>query len=211
MALYANIILSMTTELAIANIVILIFSVIAHEIAHGYMALAQGDQTARMAGRLNINPLRHLDPIGSFVVPLFTYFLGGPMFGWAKPVPYNPYNLKNQRWGEMYVALAGPLTNLLISIVFGIIIRTTGSNLGMNAIEIMTYIVDINIVLTVFNLCPIPPLDGFKVFKALFAENRNSKIVYFIEKNSLVVLLVFVFFIWQFFAPLVGIIHNIIL
>jgi len=201
----------MTTELAIANVIILIFSVIAHEVSHGYMALSQGDPTAKMAGRLTLNPIKHLDPIGSFVVPLFTYFLGGPMFGWAKPVPYNPYNLRNQRWGDALVAIAGPLTNLMIAIIFGFIIRFGGVAIGGSGVEIMTYIVDINIVLAVFNMCPIPPLDGYKVFKSILAENRNSRITHFIEKNSLVVLLIFVFFLWQFFSPLVGLIHNIIL
>lgn len=201
----------MNTELAIANIIILIFSVIAHEVAHGYMALYQGDHTARLMGRLNLNPLRHLDPIGSFVVPLFTFFLGGTMFGWAKPVPYNPYNLRNQRWGEALVAAAGPLTNILIAVIFGLIIRFAGSSTGLSGIEIMTYIVDINIILAVFNLCPIPPLDGFKIFKSVFTGTSHSKIIDFIERNSLVVLVIFVFFLWQFFEPIVGILHNVIL
>lgn len=201
----------MTPELAIASIIILIFSVIAHEVSHGYMALKQGDPTARLMGRLTLNPIKHLDPIGSFAVPILTYMLGGPMFGWAKPVPYNPYNLRNQRWGEMYVAIAGPITNLLIAVIFGVLIKFAGFAIGTSGVEIMTYIVDINIVLAVFNMCPIPPLDGYKVFKSIFAENRNSKLTHFMEKYSLVVLLVFVFFLWQFFAPLVGILHNLIL
>jgi Zn-dependent protease len=201
----------MNVELAIANIIILIFSVIAHEVAHGYMALYQGDQTAKLMGRLSLNPIRHLDPIGSFVVPLFTILLGGTMFGWAKPVPYNPYNLRNQRWGEAYVALAGPLTNLLIAITFGIIIKFAGGGINLSGIEIMTYIVDINIVLAVFNLCPIPPLDGFKIFKSIFQGHKHSKLIYLIEKNSLIVLVIFIFFLWQLFEPLIGILHNIIL
>lgn len=201
----------MNVELAIANIIILIFSVIAHEVAHGYMALYQGDQTAKLMGRLSLNPIKHLDPIGSFVVPLFTILLGGTMFGWAKPVPFNPYNLRNQRWGEAYVAVAGPLTNLLIAITFGIIIKFAGGAISLSGIEIMTYVVDINIILAVFNLCPIPPLDGFKIFKSLFQGKKHNKIVYFIERNSLIALVVFVFFLWQLFEPLIGILHNIIL
>lgn len=201
----------MTTELAIANIIILIFSVIAHEVAHGYMALYQGDPTARLAGRLTMNPFKHLDPIGSFVVPLFTFFLGGTMFGWAKPVPYNPYNLRNQRWGEGLVAAAGPATNLLIAITFGFIVRFAGPYFGLSAMGIMTNIVDINIVLAVFNLCPIPPLDGFKIFKSLFGSARHAKLFYMIERNSIAVLLIFIFFLWQFFEPIVGFLHNIIL
>ncbi len=201
----------MTVELAIANIIILIFSVIAHEVAHGYMALYQGDQTAKIMGRLTLNPIKHMDPIGSFAVPLFTYMLGGTMFGWAKPVPYNPYNLRNQRWGEALVALAGPITNILIAVTFGMIIKFAGGNINLSGIEIMTYIVDINIVLAVFNLCPIPPLDGFKIMKSLLSDHRHSKFINFIERNSLITLVVFVFFLWQFFEPLIGILHNIIL
>ncbi len=201
----------MTPELAIANIIILIFSVIAHEVSHGYMALTLGDHTAKMAGRLTINPIKHLDPIGSFVVPLFTYILGGPMFGWAKPVPYNPYNLKNQRWGDAYVAAAGPVTNLLIAVIFGAFINSFGGSIGASGVEIMTYIVDINIVLAVFNLCPIPPLDGYKIFKAIFAENRNTKLTHFFEKNSLLLLLAFVFVLWQLFTPFIIFLHNIII
>lgn len=201
----------MNVELAIANIIILIFSVIAHEVAHGYMALYQGDQTAKLMGRLSLNPIKHLDPIGSFVVPLFTILLGGTMFGWAKPVPFNPYNLRNQRWGEAYVAIAGPLTNLLIAITFGIIIKFSGGAINQSGIEIMTYIVDINLILAVFNLCPIPPLDGFKIFKSVFQGNRHNKIIYIIEKNSLIALIIFVFFLWQLFEPIIRILHNIIL
>ncbi len=179
--------------------------------AHGYMALSQGDPTAKIAGRLNLNPMKHLDPIGSFVVPLFTYFLGGPVLGWAKPVPYNPYNLKNQRWGDAYVAIAGPATNLVIAIIFGFFIKFLGPSIGMSGVELMTYIVDINIVLAVFNLCPIPPLDGYKIFKAIFAENRNSKVTYFFEKYSFILLLIFVFFLWQIFTPIIYFLHNLII
>src|SRR4051812_1743887 len=95
----------------IVSIVILIFSVIVHEVAHGFMADRLGDPTARLAGRLTLNPLKHLDPVGSIIVPLITS-MAGFTFGWAKPVPFNPYNLKNKRLGEFLIALAGPASNL---------------------------------------------------------------------------------------------------
>lgn len=199
----------MTPELLIAGIGILIFSVIAHEVAHGYMAQFLGDPTARLAGRLTMNPAKHLDPIGSFVVPLFSYFMGGIMIGWAKPVPYNPYNLRNQRWGEAMVAAAGPAVNLLIAIIFGLIIRSTVGLIGPNMVEILTYIVDINIVLMVFNLSPIPPLDGFKIFSA-FLPGRMTHIVRSMERYSLMIMLFYVFFLWSFVSPIISILHNII-
>src|SRR3989339_620004 len=93
-------------------IVVLILSVVAHEVSHGYAAYIMGDPTAKYAGRLSLNPVKHLDPVGSFVVPLLTYFLGGFIIGWAKSVPYNPFNLRNQRWGEAIVGIAGPAVNL---------------------------------------------------------------------------------------------------
>src|SRR5690349_16470996 len=103
----------------IIYLIILIFSVMAHEIAHGYVAFALGDPTAKFANRLTLNPLAHIDPIGSIVVPLLLFFTtaGNFVFGWAKPVPYNPYNLRAGKWGPVYVALAGPLTNLSLAII----------------------------------------------------------------------------------------------
>ena len=115
------------------SLVVLILSVIAHEVAHGYAANSLGDPTARLAGRLTLNPLPHIDPMGSVIIPALLTFTGSPiMFGWAKPVPYNPYNLKNQRWGETLVAVAGSATNLPLSIIFGLIVRF-GPILGFDA------------------------------------------------------------------------------
>ena len=104
-------------------IIILIMSVVIHEVSHGYAALALGDPTAKYEDRLTLNPISHLDPVGSVLVPLMGYFLGGFIIGWAKPVPFNPYNLKNTRWGEALVAVAGPISNILIALIFGLIIR----------------------------------------------------------------------------------------
>ena len=93
-------------------------SVVIHEVAHGYTAELLGDPTARLQGRLTLNPIKHLDMVGSIIVPIITYISGGVIFGWAKPVPFNPYNLKNRKWGEGLVALAGPLSNLCIALFF---------------------------------------------------------------------------------------------
>src|SRR3989344_4347985 len=109
-------------------LIVLLFSVILHEVSHGFSAKLQGDNTAEAAGRLTLNPLPHLDPFGSIILPLLLAipaFLGAPavIIGWAKPVPFNPANLKNKKWGPALVALAGPLVNIFLAIIFGILIR----------------------------------------------------------------------------------------
>jgi len=144
----------------IFQILILIMSVVIHEVSHGYAALFLGDKTAEYQGRLSLNPLKHLDLFGSVLVPAMSYFLGGFIIGWAKPVPFNPYNLRNQKWGEAIVAVAGPLSNIFIALAFGLSLRFFGSAFPASFIAIVGYIVLINIILAVFNLVPIPPLDG---------------------------------------------------
>jgi len=158
---------TMDITLTLIIVAILIFSVILHELAHGYMALYLGDPTARLAGRLTLNPIPHLDPIGSILVPLILALTpGGLIFGWAKPVPYNPYNLRNQKWGEALVAFSGPGVNLFLAIVFGLTLRFGGGYFSSATVEVISFIVFINILLAFFNLIPIPPLDGSKVLNA---------------------------------------------
>ena len=148
-------------------VLVLIISVVVHEVSHGYAAYALGDPTAKLAGRLTLNPLPHIDPIGSILVPGFLILLNpGFIFGWAKPVPYNPHNLKAPKWGPALVALAGPASNLLIAFVFGLAVRFL--DLPINVLETLAFVVLMNIALAIFNLIPIPPLDGSKVlFSAL--------------------------------------------
>src|SRR3989344_5010198 len=156
----------------IFQIAILIMSVVIHEVSHGYAASMLGDQTARYQGRLTLNPLKHLDFVGSFLVPFLSYFLGGFIFGWAKPVPYNPYNLRPGRWSEAAVAFAGPASNILLALTFGVLLRigvSTEAGWASPAfIQITSMIVFINILLAVFNLMPIPPLDGSKLLFTIF-------------------------------------------
>ncbi len=149
----------------IITIAILILSIVLHEVAHGYAANWLGDPTARLAGRLSPNPLLHIDPMGSVIIPALLFLSGSQfLFGYAKPVPYNPYNLRNQKWGEAIVAVAGPLTNLLLAFIFAIIIRFASVlNLSSAFMEMAGYVVFINILLAVFNIIPFPPLDGSKV------------------------------------------------
>ena len=182
------------------------FSVVAHEVAHGYAAYVQGDNTARFAGRLTLNPLKHLEWFGSVILPFLAYQLGGFIIGWAKPVPFNPYNLRNQRWGEAIVAFAGPLTNICIALFFGLIIRFASMGvlaLSISFLQISTVIVIINLVLACFNLVPIPPLDGSKILFSLF-PNKLAHLRAQIEAYGVTVLIFFVFFLSQFLSPIVA-------
>jgi len=148
-------------------VVVLIFSVIAHEVAHGYAANALGDPTARLAGRLTLNPLPHIDIVGSVIIPaLLVFSNAGLLFGWAKPVPYNPYNLRDQRYGEAIVAVAGSATNILLALVFALIARVTAGSLPAAA-DFASLISFVNLFLGLFNLIPIPPLDGYTVLRGI--------------------------------------------
>lgn len=149
------------------TLAILIFSIIVHEVAHGYAANALGDPTARLAGRLTLNPIPHIDLIGSVLVPVFLVISNaGILFGWAKPVPYNPYNLKSQRWGEAIVAFAGPGTNILLAVIFGLLVRF-GTGLPVPFLSLATIAAYVNLFLGLFNLIPIPPLDGYTTLRGL--------------------------------------------
>jgi len=191
----------------IFQIAILVMSVVIHEVSHGYAASFLGDQTARYQGRLTLNPIKHLDFVGSFIVPSIAYFLGGFIFGWAKPVPYNPYNLKPGRWSEAMVALAGPVSNICIAIIFGLLLRVGVG--GPAFIEITSIIVLINIILAVFNLVPIPPLDGSKVLFAIFPDKLFQTRAFF-ERYGLILVLFFIFFLWQFIFPVIILLFRLI-
>src|SRR5581483_5581779 len=152
---------------AIVSLIVLILSIIAHEVAHGYAADALGDPTARIQGRLTLNPIPHIDPLGSVLIPALLIFTGSPiLFGWAKPVPYNPYNLKHHRWGETLVAVAGSATNLLLAFIFALIIRFGSTLIGPTALSVAATIAFVNLFLGLFNLIPFPPLDGFTALRS---------------------------------------------
>lgn len=154
--------------LDILYFVVLILSIIIHEVAHGYAAYMLGDQTAKFAGRLTLNPVPHIDPFGSIIVPLIGVLSPAHVFfGWAKPVPYNPYNLRNQRWGEAIVAVAGVGTNLFIAVVFGVVARFALASGMTTFAQAAGVIALVNLFLGFFNLIPIPPLDGFTFLRGL--------------------------------------------
>lgn len=200
----------------IIKLVVLVFSVVIHEVSHGYAALALGDRTAQYSGRLTLNPLKHIDPFGSIMLPLFTSLLGGPVFGWAKPVPYNPYNLKNQKWGPAIVGAAGPLANLLLALVFGLMVRFSpilfvgaSNDFVGNFINIAAAISVLNLVLAIFNFVPVPPLDGSKVLFAILPY-RWREIEGVLDRYGFVVLLFFIFFFAQLLVPIVDFLFRLI-
>lgn len=201
----------------IATIIALILSIVLHEVAHGYAANWLGDPTARLAGRLSPNPFLHIDPLGSVLIPAILFLSNaGFLFGWAKPVPYNPYNLSNQRWGEAIVAAAGPLTNFLLAIIFALLIRlAVPFGLSESFIELASYIVSINVLLGLFNLIPIPPLDGSKVlepFLPFALRMKYRSFGSFVDRLGLIgsFLLIFIFIqiLWHPFSIVVYGISN---
>ena len=156
------------------QLAILVFSIVIHEVAHGFAAHSLGDPTAKLQGRLTLNPIKHIDPIGSIMIPAFLVLSGSSiLFGWAKPVPYNPYNLRNQRWGEAIVAAAGGLTNIFLAVVFGLVARFGFGTLPDEFVAIAAMTAFVNLFLGLFNLIPIPPLDGSKLLYA-FLDPRIS-------------------------------------
>lgn len=196
----------------IFSLVVLMFSVVAHEVAHGYAAYIQGDNTARFQGRLTLNPLKHLEWFGSVILPFLSYQFGGFILGWAKPVPFNPYNLRNQKWGEAIVAFAGPFTNICIALFFGLIIRLASMGtlvVSLSFLQISATIVVINLVLACFNLVPIPPLDGSKILFAFLPYNM-AHIRANLEAYGMTILIFFVFFLSQFLSPVVGFLFRVI-
>jgi Zn-dependent protease len=193
-----------TLDLTIFSILVLIISVIMHEVAHGYAANALGDPTAKLSGRLTLNPLVHIDPLGSIIIPaLLVLTNAGILFGWAKPVPYNPYNLRNQRWGEAIVGFAGVGTNLLLAIIFALISRIAiaeGSVIFANLASTVTLV---NLSLGLFNLIPIPPLDGFTVLRGILPYNFSlafRDIENGLRRGGIVTLIIVLFIFSYFFS-----------
>jgi Zn-dependent protease len=196
---------------AIFYIAILIMSVVIHEVSHGFMAEYFGDKTARFAGRLTLNPIKHLDLFGSILLPALLIITHSPfLIGWAKPVPYNPYNLRNRKWGTIAVASAGVIANFCIAIFFGLILRfTQGMNMPAGFQFIISSIVLLNLGLGIFNLVPIPPLDGSKILFNLL-PGSSFRVLNFLEKYSLILVLLFVVFFSSYLVPILIFLYHLI-
>lgn len=196
-------------------IIIFIFSVMIHEISHGAMANFLGDPTAKNEGRLTLNPIKHIDPIGSIFLPLVLFLLAnitgsGFIFGWAKPVPINPFNFRDKKYGELKVAFAGPGSNLAIAVFFGLVLRFVPIPTAFTGLGLMLgYIVYINILLAIFNLIPIPPLDGSHIlFTFLPRSAENIKIA--LSQFGFPLLLVLILFFSSILVVVVNFIFSLI-
>ncbi len=203
----------MSGPILIFQLIILLFSVILHEVSHGYAAYLLGDDTAKVSGRLTLNPLPHLDLWGSFLFPLISYLISGGtfIFGWAKPVPFDPLKLRKPKRDIGLVGLSGPLTNLLIAFFFSIIIRLAEilnwTFLGPLA-AFFSIIIYLNILLAIFNLIPIPPLDGSRVLYSLLPA-KWERFYWGLERYGLILVMIFVMFCFQWIVPLIDFLFNI--
>ncbi len=188
-------------------IAVLILSIIIHEVSHGFAAEWLGDPTARLNGRLTLNPIPHLDMWGSIIIPALLVFTHAPfLFGWAKPVPYNPYNLRNQKWGEAIVAAAGPGVNILLALGFGLLIRFEANELSPAFISLASTIVIVNIMLAIFNLLPIPPLDGSKVLRSLLPYRENMAFQRFeamLRGGGIIMMFLVLILLFQVLGPVI--------
>jgi Zn-dependent protease len=191
-------------QLLIAWLVGIVYAITIHEFSHAYAAYKEGDHTAADQGRLTLNPLKHLDPIG-FIVLL----LAG--FGWGRPVPFNPYNLKHQKWGPVIISLAGPASNLASFLIFGFLLKILIANNVIGADNLLTtfllLMIEINFVLAIFNLLPFPPLDGSKLLYAVLPY-RFQDSVRRLELYGPWILLIFVVVGGSLFSAMINTLYN---
>lgn len=191
-------------------LLVLIFSVVVHEVSHGLAALALGDPTAKYAGRLTLNPVKHIDPVGSIIVPLLCALLPGSlMFGWAKPVPVNPYNLKYGKWGDVIVSAAGPLSNIVIALASGLSLRFFADQIPQATGGFLLMICITNIVLALYNMIPVSPLDGSHILFAFLLESFQG-IKRAMEGQGFLFAIIFAVVLWQYFTPVIQWVLNVI-
>ena len=185
-------------------LIIVLASVILHELSHGLVAYLLGDYTAKDAGRLTLNPLKHIDPLMSILVPVILYMLNAPVFGAAKPVPINSQNLKGREWGMALVAVAGPLTNFLIALIAFLVARFSGILYNFNG-ELLKFIfseiIFINLGFMLFNLIPIPPLDGSRVLYAI-APDAIRNFMMNLERYGIIIIYILILLFGEVFSNL---------
>ncbi|MEK7463199.1 MAG: site-2 protease family protein [Patescibacteria group bacterium] len=200
------------------QIIVLIFLVIIHEVAHGLMAYRLGDNTAKELGRLTLNPIKHLELFGSFLVPLLFIITNSPfILGWAKPVPFNPYNLKNPKRDGALIALAGPLSNFLIAIIFGLIVRLmvvftpiASSPVLYNIYNLLNVVIFVSVLLAFFNLIPIPPFDGSRIVFAFLSGKAERFWLQMEQYGMLLIVLLLFGGVLSFLYPLVIFVFRLI-
>ena len=214
LSVYIKLVIFSTMEsllLPVFYIVVLIYSVVIHEVSHGLMADSLGDPTAKNLGRLTLNPLKHLDMFGSVLLPLLLFIARAPfIIGYAKPVPYNPDNLSDKKYGPAKVALAGPASNIVLALIFGLSLRLMPDIFTSSLVpQLFSFIILLNLVLAIFNLFPIPPLDGHWLLMT-FLPTRFNALKVFLYRYSLPLLFVFIIFIFPLIFPIVSILYRLI-
>lgn len=197
--------------LPLFQVFVLLYSVVIHEVSHGLMANSLGDPTAKNLGRLSLNPIKHIDMFGSIILPLMLFFLRFPfVVGYAKPVPYVPENLRDQKYGPAKVAIAGPLSNIILAILFGLTLRFLPDVFVSPIVpELMRFIIVLNLVLAIFNLFPIPPLDGHWLLMTFLPE-RFRAFKSFLYRYSFILLIIFLVYIFPLIFPVVGVLYKLL-
>lgn len=201
----------------ILQIVVLLFSVIVHEVAHGYVAYRNGDNTAKIMGRLTLNPISHIDLFGSIILPLMLLLINAPVFGWAKPVPINPLKLNNPKTDMIWVSLAGCAANFALAVISGIgmyLIRTfvtEDASVFISVYNILYLMLIINIILPLFNLVPIPPLDGSRVVFLILPREAAAKYAKIEPYGFLIIFaLLATNVLWNIIQPIAAFLINIL-